>query len=128
MVSNEPKQDDKKLNEWEQIENTATNSGNSINNASILSSSSQDSQNDQVDLSEVETGNKDQPDFDEMISFNHTYLNYRVARCCTTREQLNEATFGLLMTNVFIYSGDVVDFKSMSNMSNSEAVKNVRKK
>jgi len=128
MVSNEPKQEDKKLNEWEQIESTAINTGNSINNTSIISSSSQDTQNDQVDLSEVETGNKDQPDFDEMISFNHTYLNYRVARCCTTREQLNEATFGLLMTNVFIYSGDVVDFKSMSNMSNSEAVKNVRKK
>jgi serine/threonine-protein phosphatase 4 regulatory subunit 1 len=128
MVSNEPKQDDKKLNEWEQIENTAVNSGNSINNTSTISSSSQDPQNDQVDLSEVETGNKDQPDFDEMISFNHTYLNYRVARCCTTREQLNEATFGLLMTNVFIYSGDLVDFTSMSNMSNSEAVKNVRKK
>jgi len=128
MVSNEPKQEDKKLNEWEQIESTTINTGNSINNTSIISSSSQDTQNDQVDLSEVETGNKDQPDFDEMISFNHTYLNYRVARCCTTREQLNEATFGLLMTNVFIYSGDVVDFKSMSNMSNSEAVKNVRKK
>ena len=123
MVSNEPKQDEKKFNEWEQIDTS-----NSINNTSYMSSASQDSQNDQVDLSEVETGNKDQPDFDEMISFNHTYLNYRVARCCTTREQLNEATFGLLMTNVFIYSGDVVDYKSMSNMSNSEAVKNVRKK
>ena len=67
MVSNEPKQDDKKLNEWEQIENTAINSSNSINNTSTISSSSQDPQNDQVDLSEVETGNKDQRDFDEMI-------------------------------------------------------------
>ena len=62
MVSNEPAQDDKKLNEWEQIPSVST--GNSINNTSFASSSSQDSQNDQVDLSEVETGNKDQPDFD----------------------------------------------------------------
>ena len=32
------------------------------------------------------------------------------------------------MTNVFIYSGDVIDIKSIVNMSNSEAVKNIRKK
>ena len=82
----------------------------------------------QAELSEVETGNKGVPDFDEMISFNHTYLNYRLARCYSTREHLNEATFGLLMTNVFIYSGDIIDIKSMVNMSNSEAVKNIRKK
>ena len=86
------------------------------------------SSSEQAELSEVETGNKGVPDFDEMISFSHTYLNYRVARCLSTKEQLNEATFGLLMTNVFIYSGDIIDVKSMVNMSNSEAVKNIRKK
>ena len=32
------------------------------------------------------------------------------------------------MTNVFIYSGDVIDIKSIVNMSNSEAVKNIRRK
>ena len=63
-----------------------------------------------------------------MISFSHTYLNYRVAKCFSSREQLNEETFRLLMTNVFIYSGDVFDIKSMVNTTNSEAVKNVRKK
>ena len=94
----------------------------------INSSISFDTQNDQAELSEVETGNKGQPDFDEMISFSHTYLNYRVARCLKTRDQLHEATFGLLMTNVFIYSGDIIDIKSLNNMSNSEAVKNVRNK
>ena len=116
MVSNEPK-DDKIIKGWEEIGNTDN-----------TQSSNQESQNEQAELSEVETGNKGQPDFDEMISFNHTYLNYRVARCLATREQLNEATFGLLVTNVFIYSGDIIDIKSMANMSNSEAVKNVRKK
>jgi serine/threonine-protein phosphatase 4 regulatory subunit 1 len=79
-------------------------------------------------LSEIETGNKGQPDFDEMISFNHTYLNYRFARCFATREQLNEETFGLLLTNVFIYSGDAIDINYMDNLSNSESVKNVKKK
>ncbi len=32
------------------------------------------------------------------------------------------------MTNVFIYSGDIIDFKSMTSLSNSEAVKNIRQK
>ena len=121
MVSNEPK-DDKIMKGWEEI--GQINSINSDNSQSSIS----ESQNEQAELSEVETGNKGVPDFDEMISFNHTYLNYRVARCLATKEQLNEATFGLLVTNVFIYSGDIIDIKSMANMSNSEAVKNVRKK
>ena len=116
MVSNEPK-DDKIIKGWEEIGNTDN-----------TQSSNQESQNEQAELSEVETGNKGQPDFDEMISFNHTYLNYRVARCLATREQLNEATFGLLVTNVFIYSGDIIDIKSMPNMSNSEASKMLEKK
>ena len=63
-----------------------------------------------------------------MISFNRNYLNHRVTRCLATKEQLNDATFELLVTNVFIYSGYIIDIKSMVNMSNSEAVKNVRKK
>ena len=123
MVSNEPK-DDKIIKGWEEIGQINTIS----NDNSQSSISNQESQNEQAELSEVETGNKGQPDFDEMISFNHTYLNYRVARCLSTKEQLNDATFGLLVTNVFIYSGDIIDIKSMANMSNSEAVKNVRKK
>ena len=122
MVSNEPK-DDKDMKGWEEIgQLTASGADSSIN------SINQEPQNEQAELSEVETGSKGVPDFDEMISFNHTYLNYRVARCLATREQLNEATYGLLMTNVFIYSGAIVDIKSMANMSNSEAVKNIRKK
>ena len=84
--------------------------------------------NEQAELSEIETGGKGVPDFDEMISFSHTYLNYRMARCLESKEQLKEATFDLLLTNVFIYSGDVIDIKSMANMTDSEAVKNIRKK
>ena len=116
MVSNEPKEGKETTKGWEDVGQLTPNSTeNAI-------------QSEQAELSEVETGSKGVPDFDEMISFNHTYLNYRVARCLSTKEQLNEATFGLLMTNVFIYSGNVVDIKSMANMSNSEAVKNIRKK
>ena len=112
------KKDDKNLKGWEDI--------GAITDPQT--SSKDDSQNEQAELSEVETGNKGQPDFDEMISFNHTYLNYRIAKTFMTKEALNEATFGLLMTNVFIYSGDIIDIKSMSSMSNSEAVKNIRQK
>ena len=122
MVSNEPK-DEKGLKGWEEI--PTSSSINDISSSSIIN---QETPNEQAELSEIETGNKGQPDFDEMISFNHTYLNYRVARCYSNIQQLNEATFGLLMTNVFIYSGDIYDIKSMANMSNSEAVKNIRKK
>jgi len=121
MVSNEPKED-KDIKGWEEI-----GSQPNVTNQ-VPPVSPPEAQNEQAELSEIETGSKGVPDFDEMISFNHTYLNYRIARCCSTKEQLNEATFGLLMTNVFIYSGDVIDIKSMANMSNSEAVKNVRKK
>ena len=64
MVSNEPKEE-KKKESWEE-----TNLAN------------QETPNEQAELSEIETGNKGQPDFDEMISFNHTYLNYRFADVC----------------------------------------------
>ena len=111
------------IKEWEEIKEN----NQIITNDSNPSKINQDIQNEQAELSEIETGSKGQ-DFDEMISFNHTYLNYRIARCCATREQLNEATFGLLMTNVFIYSGDAIDINYMENLSNSESVKSIRKK
>ena len=53
------------------------------NSSQPESSISQDVQNDQqkqAELSEIETGNKDQPDFEEMINFNHTYLNYPITK------------------------------------------------
>ena len=91
---------------------------------------SQDTQNEQeqAELSEVETGKKDQPDFEEMINFNHTFLNYRIAKAFPNRATLDSSTFDLLMTNVFIYSGNIIDFKSMTSISNSDAVKNIRQK
>ena len=118
MVSNESKEE-KDIKGWEEIENV-----NSINQKNNISN--QDT-NEQAELSEVETGTKG-VDFDEMISFSHTYLNYRYASCYPSSEILRERTFGLLMTNVFIYSGSIVDIQSIADMSNSEAVKNIRKK
>ena len=88
----------------------------------------QNEQQEQAELSEVETGNKDQPDFEEMINFNHTYLNYRITKIFPDKAALDASTFPLLMTNVFIYSGDIIDFKSMTSISNTEAVKNIRQK
>ena len=125
MEPNEPKpKNGEDIKEWEEIKEN----NQIITNDSNPSKINQEIQNEQAELSEIETGSKGQPDFDEMISFNHTYLNYRIARCFATREQLNEATFGLLMTNVFIYSGDAIDINYMDNLPNSEGVKNVRKK
>ena len=61
--------------DWEEIKENNQNVINEQNPSKI----NQDIQND-TELSEIETGSKGQ-DFDEMISFNHTYLNYRIARC-----------------------------------------------
>ena len=125
MESKDPKEKSgEEIKEWEEGKENNQIASNNSNPSTI----NQEIQNEQAELSEIETGNKGQPDFDEMISFNHTYLNYRFARCFATREQLNEETFGLLLTNVFIYSGDAIDINYMDNLSNSESVKNVKKK
>ena len=125
METKDPKEKSGEENkEWEEGKENSQISLNNSNPSTI----NQEIQNEQAELSEIETGNKGQPDFDEMISFSHTYLNYRFARCCATREQLEADTFGLLLTNVFIYSGDAIDINYMDNLSNSESVKNVKKK
>ena len=96
---------------------------------SSISQEAQNDQQEQAELSEVETGNKDQPDFEEMINFNHTYLNYRITKVFSDKPALEASTFNLLMTNVFIYSGDIIDFKAaMTSLSNTDAVKNIRQK
>ena len=96
---------------------------------SSISQEAHNDQQEQAELSEVETGNKDQPDFEEMINFNHTYLNYRITKVFPDKPALDASTFNLLMTNVFIYSGDIIDFKaSMTSLSNTDAVKNIRQK
>ena len=103
--------------------------GQISNNSSTQSTiSNNDNITEQAELSEIETGNKNTPDFDEMISFSHAYLNYRKAKCGKTREALHESTYKLLTTNVFIYSGDIIDIKTMGEIKDSEAVKNIRKK
>ena len=130
---------DKIIEESKPKEETTTETAKSDTNISepqtspqTESSISQEAQNDQqeqAELSEVETGNKDQPDFEEMINFNHTYLNYRITKVFPDKPALDASTFNLLMTNVFIYSGDIIDFKaSMTSLSNTDAVKNIRQK
>ena len=94
------------------------------------SSSKEESQQEtQAELSEVETGVTNQPDFDEIINFDHTFHNYRLAKASPNKESLDSASFSLLKTNIFIYTGDVIDFKTMTkNLSNSEAMKAIRQK
>ena len=107
------------------------------NNTSLLSTEESSTQNkeetsqeNQTELSEIETGVSDQSDFDEIINFDHTYLNYRIAKVFLDRESLENSTFDLLTTNIFIYSGDIIDFKSsiLINSSNTEAIKTIRQK
>ncbi len=74
----------------------------------------------QAELSEVDLGNTDQLNFDELISFSHTYLNYRIAKTFSNKNEINENTFGLLMSNEFLLSGTVISVDSLNSMSNSE--------
>ena len=75
-----------------------------------------------AELSEVDLGNKDQLNFDELISFSHTYLNYRIARTYNTLKELDENIFGLLMSNEFLLAGSTITIDSLNSMSNSELV------
>ena len=120
---------DKEQDSNNNIQNSSNDTtANSIQTENSQSADAQNLKQEEAELSEVETGKKDQPDFEEMINFNHTFLNYRIAKTFQDRASLDASTFGLLMTNVFIYSGDIIDFKSMTSLSNSEAVKNIRQK
>ena len=126
---------DKIIEESKSKEETSTidakNSNDSQNQDTQEASTPQEAQNEQqeqAELSEIETGKKDAPDFEEIINFNHTYLNYRIAKTFSEKASLDSSTFNLLMDNVFIYSGNIIDFKSMITMSNTDAVKNIRQK
>ena len=114
----------------EEESNTSTTTKNTTPEQQTEATQSVEAQNDQeqAELSEVETGKKDQPDFEEIINFNHTYLNYRIAKSFPDKQSLDNSAFELLMTNVFIYSGNIIDFKAMTSLSNTESVKNIRQK
>ena len=93
------------------------------------SSLKEQQQENQAELSEIETGSTNLPDFDEIINFNHNFINYRITKIFPDRETFENSCFDLLTTNIFIYSGDVIDFKSITtNLSNSEAIKTIRQR
>ena len=88
---------------------------------------SQDAENqEQAELSEVDLGNKGQ-DFDELISFSHTFNNYRICHSFATMQEANETSLGLLMSNEFVLAGTITP-ESFSQMSNADIVRSVRNK
>lgn len=76
-------------------------------------------------LSEVDLGTKDKEDFDEMIVFTHTFLNYRKCFCAQTLEEFQTSQFKLLPINEFILKGNLL-FETNSKPSNSEVLKTVK--
>ena len=93
------------------------------------SSDKEEDQENQAELSEIETGMTNQPNFDEIINFNHTFTNYRITKIFPDRETFENSTFDLLTTNIFIYSGDIIDFKSITtDLPNTEAIKAIRQR
>ena len=101
-----------------------------LNSPDLLLSGNKIKEEDETpaELSEVDLGNKDQVNFDELISFSHTYLNYRIARTYNTLKELDDNIFGLLMSNEFLLAGTPITIDSLNSMSNSESVKNVKLK
>ena len=81
-----------------------------------------------AELSEVDLGTKDETNFDELISFSHTYLNYRIAKTYSTLKELDNNIFGLLMSNEFLLAGSNITIDSLNSMSNSEIVKTLKNK
>ena len=102
---------------------------NSITSSSETSQTpSQDAENqEQAELSEVDLGNKGQQDFDELISFSHTFNNYRICHSFATMQEANETSLGLLMSNEFVLAGTITP-ESFSQMSNADIVRSVRNK
>jgi len=66
-----------------------------------------------IGLSEVDLGNKDQTDYDELITFNHTFFNYKIAEMISPFSKDKE--FALLVKNEFISANITVDIKSLSD-------------
>ena len=101
-----------------------------LNSPDLLLSGNKIKEEDETpaELSEVDLGNKDQVNFDELISFSHTYLNYRIARTYNTLKELDENIFGLLMSNEFLLAGSTITIDSLNSMSNSELVKTLKNK
>ncbi|MCQ2821691.1 MAG: hypothetical protein MJ252_30910, partial [archaeon] len=80
-----------------------------------------------TEISEVDSGNKESINYDELISFSHTFTNYSICECFETEQELNEKTFGFLLSNEFILGGSVL-FDLKQTMSNTELIDNIKMK
>ena len=125
ILEEKPKEDTNLNN----LNNDIDQIGQSSASATKEESSIKEQQENQAELSVLETGGTNQPDFDEIINFSHTFLDYQITKIFPDRETFENSSFDLLTTNVFIYSGDIIDFKSIQkNISNSEAIKTIRQR
>ena len=76
-----------------------------------------------AELSKVDLGTKDETNFDELISFSQTYLNYRIAKTYSKLKELDNNIFGLLMRTKFLLAGSNIIIDSLNSMSNSKNFK-----
>ena len=89
------------------------NNINSINSSDNSNMGINESDEGIIGLSEVDLGNKDQTDYDELITFNHTFFNYKIAEMISPFSK--EKEFALLVKNEFISANISVDIKSLSD-------------
>ena len=79
-----------------------------------------------AELSEVDLGNKDQVNFDELISFFHTHLNYSIVKTYWTLKEFDNNIFCLLISNEFLLAWSNITKDSLNIMSYSEIVKTLK--
>lgn len=75
-----------------------------------------------AELSEVDLGLKNQPDFEELISFTHSFNNYQICRCIHTQEELNKTSFPLLLSNEFLLANISLDINELSQSENAASI------
>ena len=85
---------------------------------------SDDSQSteDNAELSEVDLGLKNQPDFEELISFTHSFNNYQICRCLFDDNDYYYRTFPFLLSNEFLLAGTSLEIGKLSHSENTSSI------
>ena len=95
--------------------------------SSVKPSSSQepeDSQSTEVpaELSEVDLGLKNQPDFEELISFTHSFNNYQLCGCLVSEDDFSQRAFPLLLSDEFVLAGTSLEIGKLSHSENTNSI------
>ena len=91
---------------------------------STTSHESEDTQSTEVpaELSEVDLGLKNQPDFEELISFTHSFNNYQICHCLFNDDDFSRRTFPFLLSDEFVLAGTTLEIGKLSHSENTTTI------